>query len=254
MVSAQHGPGATEAHHEPAIEAGRRLYAIGDIHGEVALLDALHARIIEDARDAECDAVKVFIYVGDYVDRGPDSRAVVEMVARSGLTGFETVHLKGNHEDMMLRFLDGDRDIGSLWLFNGGAETLESYGVTAPSPSNTDGLAAARAELARLLPAAHLDFLRGLRRWYRDGDYLFVHAGVRAGVALDDQRDEDLMWIREGFLERDQGLGGMVVHGHTPTAEPDLRVYRIGIDTGAFFSGRLTCLVLEGTSRCVLST
>lgn len=258
MVTAQPSPGAAKTPRSPgdapAVETDRRVYAIGDIHGRLDLLEQLHALIAADARDAETGLAKVLVYLGDYVDRGPESKGVVEALARPGLSGFEAVHLKGNHEDMMVRFLDEEPDIGDLWIANGGAETLASYGIDVPWRSDGAGLTRAGEDLRRLLPAAHLEFMRRLRSWYRDGDYLFVHAGVRAGVAIEAQEDADLLWIRGGFLDCDDDLGDIVVHGHTPTVVPDRRSNRIGIDTGAVFTGRLTCLVLEGTDQRFLST
>jgi len=161
---------------------------------------------------------------------------------------FRAVYLKGNHEDMLLGFLD-DPGRGKHWLWNGGEATLESYGVEAAGD-----LANVRDRFASALPRAHHDFLRGLLLQESFGDYAFVHAGVRPGVPLDAQEPEDLLWIREEFLDSDADFGKVVVHGHTPGRTPVLARNRIGLDTGAFASGRLSAVVLAGATRRILST
>ena len=233
------------------IPDGVRLYAVGDIHGRADLLNDLHGRIAGDA-DAAPGRRKVVVYLGDYVDRGADSFAVVEGLIARPLPGFESMRLKGNHEDFLLSFLD-DVACGDAWLMNGGEATLASYGVEIGGYGG-NALERARLALIRALPAEHLDFFRGLALTYEAGDYLFVHAGVRPGVGLDRQTDHDLMWIRDGFLESDADFGRVVVHGHSIRPEPDIRPNRIGIDTGAYHTGRLTCLVLEAETRRFLHT
>ncbi|HUZ71778.1 MAG TPA: metallophosphoesterase family protein [Stellaceae bacterium] len=238
---------------EPAGPAGTRIYAIGDIHGRADLLRLLHGMIAADARRQPAPR-NVAIYLGDYVDRGAQSRAVIDLLLESPLAGFEAVHLKGNHEDFMLRFLV-DVSVGPNWLAFGGRETLESYGVDPPHAMAAPGeLVRAQQELNAVLPRAHCDFLRGLALLHEEGDYAFVHAGVKPGVALERQQAEDLLWIREPFLESRAGFGRVIVHGHTITPVPDVRPNRIGIDTGAFMSGRLTCLVIDGTASSFLQT
>jgi len=231
--------------------AGSRVYAIGDIHGRADLLAALHRMIRDDAAGRPVSR-RVAVYVGDYIDRGPDSRAVIDLLLDAPLAGFESVHLLGNHEAFLLDFLD-DAAIGPDWLFNGGAETLASYGVESPWPFG-DPLDRMQTEFRRRLPARHLTFLRGLRLSHVEGDYLFVHAGVRPGVPLDRQARDDLLWIRDEFLDSGTDLGKVVVHGHSIAHEPEQRANRIGIDTGAYMTGRLTCLVLEGADRRFLAT
>jgi serine/threonine protein phosphatase 1 len=237
----------------PEAPAGSRVYAIGDIHGCLGLLKTLHERIAADAeRHAGCR--RVIVYLGDYVDRGLDSRGVIDLLLSEPLPGFERIHLKGNHEDTVLRFLE-DEQVGPGWLAYGGAPTLYSYGIQPPdSATDADGLARAREELAQKLPPDHLAFLRELVLTHEEGGYLFVHAGLRPAVALESQDPEDLMWIRDEFLRSDEDFGRVVVHGHSITDEPEVRVNRIGIDTGAFASGRLTCLVLDGPTRSIIST
>ena len=237
----------------PAAPPGTRLYAIGDIHGRLDLLTTLWRLVQEDAERRQAPR-NVVVYLGDYIDRGDQSRAVIEQLLRRPLPGFETVHLKGNHEDIMMRFLD-DVSVGPNWLTYGGMETLQSYGIDPPGPyDGTAELERAQRALAALLPSDHLAFLRGLASSHQEGDYFFVHAGVRPGVPLDRQSDADMLWIRDEFLRSDASFGCVVVHGHSITPEPDVRRNRIGIDTGAFHSGHLTCLVAEGTERSFLQT
>ena len=232
---------------------GTRVYAVGDIHGRADLLRRLHRNILDDAEDARA-ARKVVVYIGDYVDRGPDSFGVVDMLIEEPLEGFERHHLKGNHEDFLLRFLESGAD-GEVWMMNGARATLESYGVEwSDMAYGPDGLAAARRKFADFMPESHLRFFHGLELRHSEGDYLFVHAGVRPGVPLAEQRPFDLMWIREAFLDSDADHGRVVVHGHTISPAPEVRPNRIGIDTGAFRSGRLTALVVEGVERRFLAT
>ncbi len=237
----------------PATPRGTRIYAIGDIHGRDDLLERLTLLVHEDAYRRQAPR-NVVVYLGDYVDRGRQSRAVIERLLRAPLPGFDSVHLKGNHEDIMLRFLD-DISVGPSWFTFGGRETLESYGIDPPLPHATaDELLRAQEQLRRNLPREHLDFLRRLRLMHEEGDYVFVHAGVKPGVPLAAQREEDMLWIRDEFLLSQSSFGRIVVHGHTITRDPDVRQNRIGIDTGAFASGRLTALVAEGTEWYFLQT
>ena len=235
---------------------GTRVYAVGDIHGRADLLGRLHRKILDDAADAADAGPRrlVVVYVGDYVDRGPDSFGVVEALIEKPLAGFERHHLKGNHEDFLLRFLETGSH-GETWMMNGARATLESYGVEwSDMAYGADGLAAARQKFADAMPESHLRFFHGLEPKHREGDYLFVHAGIRPGVALDEQRAFDLMWIRDAFLDSDDDHGVVVVHGHTIAPAPEVRPNRIGIDTGAFQSNRLTALVVEGAERRFLVT
>lgn len=197
---------------------------------------------------------KMIVYLGDYVDRGMESRQVVDVLLNEKLPGFEHKYLKGNHEEVLLRFL-ADEACGPGWFTFGGDATLFSYGVRPPAMSgDRDELRRAQRQFAENLPPAHLDFFRDLALSHSEGDYHFVHAGIRPGVALDHQIAEDLLWIREEFLHSDADFGKVVVHGHSITEKPEIRANRIGVDTGAFASGRLTCVVLEGTSRSFIAT
>jgi diadenosine tetraphosphatase ApaH/serine/threonine PP2A family protein phosphatase len=236
----------------PRVPPETRVYAIGDIHGRVDLLRDVHQMIHEDAYAHQAPR-NVVVYVGDYIDRGPYSSEVVDLLLDEPLPGFERVHLMGNHEDSLLRFLE-DIEIASSWLAYGGAATLQSYGVRPPRGGKEDEIRRTQEALARNLPEAHLRFYRGLAMCHVEGDYFFVHAGVKPGVPLDGQSREDLMWIRDPFLHSDADHGKIVVHGHTISEAPDVRRNRIGIDTGAFASGRLTCLVLAGDRWSFLQT
>jgi serine/threonine protein phosphatase 1 len=215
-----------------------RIYAIGDVHGCAGRLAALHQSIDVDLHERPV-ARATILHLGDYVDRGPDSaRIVADLAGRGGGSdAVRRLNLMGNHERMMLDALSTSEP-GTIerWLDNGGMATLESWGV-APSVEP--------AQWAELVPQTDLEFLRNLPLTHRAGGYLFVHAGLRPGRAIDDQVPDDLLWIREPFLSFDGDFGSVVVHGHTPVAEPVIRSNRIGIDTGAVFGGKLTCAVLE---------
>ncbi len=218
-----------------ALPAGQRVYAIGDVHGCDDRLAALHAAVAEDLA-ARPVAHALLVHLGDYIDRGPDSAAVLARVAQP-LPGVPVVNLMGNHEDMLMRTLaSGDTRDAAHWLANGGGETLASWGL-----SWRDRPAAWEAGI----PPAQLGLLRALVPCCQVGGYIFVHAGLRPNVPLSGQTREDLMWIREPFLSFRGSLPAVAVHGHTPEAGPTLRRHRIGIDTGAVLGGALTCAVLE---------
>lgn len=223
---------------------GRLVYAVGDVHGRADLLARLLASIRADAASRP-EPRRLLVFLGDYVDRGPDSRRVLDLLTAPPGDGFERVHLKGNHEDAMLRFLE-DARAGRWWIGPdmGGAATLASYGVDAGQPA-----ARVHGELCRRLPGAHRAFLENLALCHEEGDYLFVHAGIRPGVALASQTAEDMMWIRHEFLDWPGALPRTVVHGHSIHPRPAVRRHRIGIDTGAWHFGTLTCLALAGDSR-----
>jgi serine/threonine protein phosphatase 1 len=235
------------------VPAGSRVYAIGDIHGRLDLLERLRSRILDDARSA-AGLRKVLVYLGDYIDRGLQSREVIDLLLDRPLTGFTEVHLRGNHEQAMLEFLE-DTSGGMAWVQFGGGVTLRGYDVLLPPGLMTpQTLLLAQHGLQKLLPASHLAFLRGLAWSHVEGDYLFVHAGIRPGVPLHRQNPTDLIWIRDEFLSSSVDHGKVVVHGHSISDDVEMRSNRIGIDTGAYFSGRLSCLVLEGADRRLLQT
>lgn len=230
---------------------GIRIYAVGDIHGRLDLLDRLLARITAD-QETDPAPAPALVFLGDYVDRGTDSAGVLARLAGDpmpgAVAGMTCRFIKGNHDEMMLRFLAGQDD-GWHWLTNGGGATLASYGVAASGPPED-----MRHALAAALPAAHRGFLETLESHVRIGGYFLTHAGVRPGVALEDQSPDDLMWIRDAFLGSDADFGAVVVHGHTPMPAPVSRANRIGVDTGAWMSGTLTAAVLEGHKRRFLNT
>jgi serine/threonine protein phosphatase 1 len=241
----------------PAIPAGHRIYAVGDIHGRADLLDRLLSQITEDVREtagAGRPPQAHLILLGDYVDRGLNSKGVLDRLCQPAEGPFGTICLKGNHEDAMLRFLD-DVSVGPGWLRFGGQATLVSYGIGRPAGADdADFLDHAQQQLREKLPPQHLAFLRRLKLQVTIGDYHFVHAGIRPGVPLNRQDEADLLWIRDDFLQSPADHGAIVVHGHSITEEPDIHPNRIGIDTGAFATGRLTCLVLQGADARFLST
>jgi serine/threonine protein phosphatase 1 len=225
---------------------GQRLYAIGDLHGRADLLAKLMALIVADLQPAPARGA-LMILLGDYVDRGPDSRGVLELLAQGGLPT-PIVALRGNHETMLLDFL-AEPDTAANWRRFGGLETLHSYGLDIGNVQAGRGYREAAEKFASALPAAHLDFLKSTLPCFSAGDYYFCHAGIRPDLPLAAQKEEDLLWMREPFLSSRADFGKLVVHGHTPVAAPDIRRNRINIDTGAYLSGRLTCLVLEAQER-----
>jgi serine/threonine protein phosphatase 1 len=219
-----------------SVPPGRRIYAIGDIHGCDAQLANLHEAIAEDVMRRPVDHA-VLLHIGDYVDRGADTASVLRRLLRDPLVAdMEVVNLVGNHDETMLLALSGDRPAATDWLFAGGRPSLESYGIDPDSPRET---------WPENVPPQHLDFLRDLTLTHREGGYFFVHGGVRPGVPLDQQVREDLLRMRQPFLYSEMDFGAVVVHGHSPVKEPVVRHNRIAIDTGAVFGGKMTCLVLE---------
>ncbi|MBE9605006.1 serine/threonine protein phosphatase [Acetobacteraceae bacterium H6797] len=224
---------------------GLRVYAIGDVHGCSGLLFALHRLIAQDAAARPATRM-VLLHLGDYVDRGPDSAAVIaRLLGPSPVAGMECVSLLGNHDAMMRDALaPGASDAAvRAWLANGGNETLRSYGASARD----------RGSWGRI-PEPHRRFLAERPLIWSAGGYAFVHAGLRPGLPLAAQTEQDMLWIRQPFLSaRPEALPLVVVHGHTPALRPEILRHRIGIDTGAVYGGSLTCLVLEGGCYRLLS-
>ena len=235
----------------PSTPPGLRIYAVGDVHGRLDLLNQLSAKIATDVASGNAERV-VTIFLGDLVDRGPDSSGVVERLASAD---FPTpiVALRGNHEEWLLSFLK-DSAVLEIWRKFGGLETLHSYGVNISRAFRGAGYEEAREEFVSKLPPAHQKFLDNMRACDERGGYFFCHAGVRPLVALDLQRADDLYWIRDDFLRFEGDFGKFIVHGHTPVAVPEIRSNRINIDTGAFATSILTAIVLEGEDRRFLST
>lgn len=216
---------------------GQRVYAVGDVHGCLDRLVALHEIIADDIAARPVERVTL-VHLGDFVDRGADSAQVVDwLINQPPVPADEIVNLMGNHEHMMLAAVVGtDKDAPDQWIMNGGADSLLSWGISRTVPP---------AEWASHIPRQHLLFLRDLAISHQIGPYLFVHAGIRPGVPLDRQSRQDMMWIREPFLSSRADHGVIVVHGHTPKREPIVQPNRIAIDTGAVLGGALTCVVLE---------
>jgi serine/threonine protein phosphatase 1 len=236
----------TEKSDAPARFAGGRVgYAIGDIHGRADLLARMLERLEQEFRAVDAPA-PILVFLGDFVDRGPDSRDVIDLLLTGRPEGFTKRFLKGNHEAAMLAFLD-DPVAGKAWLNHGGLETLASYGVR-PLPTQGSGPAEVKragALLHEQLPSAHRQFLETLERYVVLGDYCFVHAGVDPARKIEAQSDADLFWIRRRFLDDNRALPFKVVHGHTPVDAPHHDARRIGLDTGAYFSGVLSAARFE---------
>jgi serine/threonine protein phosphatase 1 len=225
------------------VPQGLRVYAVGDVHGRADLLAQLFSGIDADL-EANPTPHAVHVFLGDYVDRGPDSRGVLDLlVARS--QHHETIFLKGNHEVLFEQFMHRPESLVT-WRQVGGIQTLLSYGIRPSFNPDAEEQTALAQQLANILPPAHMEFLGSLRRSFSCGDFFFVHAGVRPGVPFSQQMDEDLFWIREKFLKHPEKFEKIVVHGHTPVAEVEFHSNRINVDTGAFATGRLSCLRIEG--------
>jgi serine/threonine protein phosphatase 1 len=230
------------------------VYAIGDIHGRADLLGALLSQIETDVRTHATPGVRpTLVFLGDYIDCGLDARRCVEMMIALADGPFETHFLKGRRDNLLLQFLDRP-SAGAPWLRKGGAETLFSYGVRVPAAHDASALAAAGAALKAAMPASHLAFFHNLQLHLRFGDYVFVHAGLKPGVALEHQTERDLLGIREPFLSSRDRWPFMIVHGHTPVERLYRDNRRIAVDTGAYATGRLTAVCLEGEAVRTLST
>jgi len=236
----------------PAGPRGWRAYAVGDVHGRLDLLDQLLDKIHEDLNRRPAKKV-LLVFVGDLIDRGPGSAHVVERLRTYIHPNVQTAFILGNHEEVLLRILAGDAELITKWRWFGGTECLSSYGVDTVKLAKMkveDALEVIRAAI----PREHIEFLETFDDSCRFGDYLFVHAGIRPGVEIDQQRQSDLRWIREAFLFDETDHGFIVVHGHTIRPEVEIRGNRIGIDTGAYQSGVLTALAIEGSESWFLDT
>ena len=236
----------------PTVPAGRRAYAVGDVHGRLDLLDDLLRRIEAD-NAARPPARATIVFLGDLIDRGPESAQVVERLRRYRPTFAKPVFLMGNHEEVLLRILSGETRLLADWLRFGGADCARSYGVD-PHEMETVGGASAVKILRQAIPKEHAKFLESFVDTASFGKYLFVHAGIRPGVPLSHQQPQDLRWIRLPFLDDETDHGCIVVHGHTITEAVDERENRIGLDTGAYRTGVLTALGLEAKERWFLQT
>ncbi len=246
------GTGTQASEREPRLPAGVRIYAIGDIHGRLDLLERLYREIEADRAQHPIDKT-VEVFLGDYVDRGPSSKGVLDWLIAGPNSSSKRITLQGNHELFMIEFLNDASVIGS-WGQYGGLETLYSYGLKFKLPLGEDQWGDIQAQLREMLPSEHLAFMRSCVLSSAMGGYFFAHAGVNPSVQLENQVADDLLWIREPFLSHNKPLAKIVVHGHTPAEAPEIEPHRIGIDTGAFVTGKLTCAVLEGSDVRFLST
>lgn len=232
-----------------SVPEGVRIYAIGDIHGRADLLAPMLSQIEIDIALRPISR-PIVVFLGDYIDRGPSSKAVLDLLTNNEFS-FETVFLKGNHEAFLIKFLDNS-EILNDWRQCGGLETLISFGIKPPiNPAPHERAQLARS-LGNALTTTHRRFLEALKLTFVCGDFVFVHAGLRPLAPIQNQEEDDLLWIRDDFLNWDKDFEKIVVHGHTPVREPDIRANRINIDTGAFATGRLTCMTIEGSEIATL--
>ena len=230
--------------------SGLRLYVIGDIHGRLDLLERMITLVNLDIR--ACGGEALIVTLGDYIDRGPNSREVLDHLLKNPFAG-KYVALKGNHEALLQMFLD-DPTVGADWWRLGGVATLRSFGIAIEPRMTRRGFARSATQLREALTPQQTEFLGSLKTSLVAGRYFLCHAGVRPGVPLDSQDEEDLLWIRDEFLSSKIDFGKIVVHGHTPVREPEIHANRINIDTGAFLSERLTCVVLQEDDHRFIST
>lgn len=238
---------------EPYIPEQQLVYAVGDVHGMIDLLKALVRKILKDAAGFPDFRARI-IFLGDFIDRGDHSKGVIDqLIAYSQLTHVDWTFLKGNHEESLLRFLK-DPEFGPQWLAYGAAPTFASYGVSLPANRQDSEAWSATAEaLVAAIGPSHMAFLESLSTSYSCGSYFFAHAGVRPGVPLSEQSKNDLLWIRGQFLHDKRNLPAIIVHGHSPDAEPFIDHRRIGVDTGAYATGRLTAVRLMGSGAELIS-
>lgn len=249
----QERPASLGRGRRPAVPAGTRVYATGDVHGRIDLLERLLHQIEGELKDNKFERV-LLIFLGDLIDRGPSSREVLDRLSNLEIKGVDLIFLTGNHEEMVLKILEGDAEFVSSWLKFGGKEFLESYDIDYSSISIERRSNKHLVEIMNKAMAGHVGFLRSFRDAFGLGDYFFAHAGVMPGVSLQHQIRRDLRWIREPFLSFRGKHEKVIVHGHTISREVDEKFNRIGIDTGAYISGVLTTLVLEGSERRYIST
>lgn len=239
---------------EARAPADTRLYAIGDVHGCLDQLRVLHGLIEDDLSNRPLPNYQI-IQLGDYVDRGPDSSGCIQFLIEAMATNPNLHCLMGNHEDKLLTFLNDPIGTAHSFLTYGGDKLSLSYGVTpVPVTARDDAFINLRDRLGAAIPLEHLSFMEGLPTSHVAGDYMFVHAGVQPGTALDDQNDHDLMWTREPFLSYPEPLSKVIIHGHTPHVKPEVTINRINVDTLAYDTGNLTCVALDDNQYRFLST
>jgi serine/threonine protein phosphatase 1 len=237
---------------QPDVPEGLRIYAIGDVHGRMDLLQLLNEMIRHDLESRPVrESIEIFL--GDYTDRGADSRAVIDYLASDQRVCDRRICLKGNHDEIFLTFLE-DPSVLVEWRDLGGLETLYSYGVSPPISRDPKQAAECQARLLEIIPESHVAFLQNLCLKAEFGSYFFVHAGIDPNKDIERQDENDLLWIRDPFLSCRSDFGVIVVHGHTPQSQYEHLPNRINVDTGAALSGRLTCAVLEANSVRFLQT
>jgi len=236
----------------PGVPPGTRIYAIGDIHGRLDLLEELLCRMDQDIKSRPVGR-PIYVFLGDYIDRGASSRQAIDLLIEHG-RNCEAVFLMGNHEQIAIKCLSNP-DLFGQWMRLGGLETLISYGIV-PEATLSEARKIVEMQVAfhAALPQSHLRFFRNLQSRFSCGDFFFAHAGIKPEVDLSRQKEKDLLWIRNEFLSSNKDFGKIVVHGHTPTHSVEIKPNRINIDTGAFATGRLTCLVIEEQSLSVIDT
>ena len=227
----------------PRLPHGLRIYAVSDVHGCADLLRSVFSAIDHHLENSG-PARSLHVFLGDYIDRGPASRQTIDLLLERSRR-HESIFLKGNHEAFLLDLLKQPGRM-ETWKDFGGLQTLVSYGLKPKLRADRDEHRELIDSFRRVLPAPHRQFFRQLRPSFSCGDFFFTHAGVRPGVPLTEQREEDLLWIRDEFLQSEEDFGKFIVHGHTPVTKPDLRANRINIDTGAYATGVLTLLTIEG--------
>lgn len=248
MPAAQRPSAQLRSHVEETV------YAIGDVHGRLDLFERLLDDIRKDAAKLEHHGGRpILVLLGDLIDRGPQSAACLERAMALATESWCVVEsLKGNHEEAFELFLQDD-GVGPNWMQHGGGATLASYGVDIQKAAGGKGWAGLQLAFQNAVPDSHRDYVRSLKLWVEFGDYLFVHAGVRPGAPIEAQNATDLLWIRQEFLAAETPYPGkVVVHGHTPVRVPDMKRWRIGVDTGAYASGVLTAVRLRGYERTLL--
>ncbi len=235
----------------PGVLENTRIYAIGDIHGCHELLKTLLDQIITHDLTRPRIKTKILVFLGDYVDRGENSKAVIDILLDACPQGYDTVFLKGNHEEMLLNALN-DQAAADFWLRNGGRQTLASYGISIDTDPAELTIKQLMEEFLERLPQEHLAFLTNLQLTFESGDYFFAHAGIHPDKPLNDQEERHLLWIRDRFLFSQEDFGKVIVHGHTPARDVESANNRIGIDTAAVYGGKLTALMLEGREQIFL--
>jgi len=226
----------------PVLPHGVRIYAVGDIHGRADLLSQVFSRIDRDLKSSPAQEA-IHVFLGDYIDRGNDSAGVLDLLSGRG-NSHHLYCLKGNHEIFLAEFLENPAVL-KPWAQYGALPTLFSYGLKPAPNASSREQALLSEDLRKAMPEDHRQFLGQLKLSFCCGDYYFVHAGVRPSTPLAAQQEEDLLWIRDEFLLHEEPFEKIIVHGHTPVREPEVRANRINIDTGAYATGRLTCLRLE---------